>query len=305
MQRFIVHRFLQGILVVIAVMLIVFTLSRLTGDPVYLILGDEAYTEDIEALRERLGLDKPLIVQLGVWMGNLVQGDAGTSIKYKEPVFTLFFRALPNTMKLAGVSVVIALVAAIPLGVIAAVKRGTFIDSAAAGVAVFGLATPNFWIALVLMFIFSVQLGWLPVARMGGPSHYVLPAIALGTALMAGVMRLVRSSMLEVLDSEYVKLARIKGLSEGAVYWRHCLRNALIPVLTLTGLMMAGLVSGALVTETVFAWPGVGRLTYDAVRFRDYELLQASIVIQVMFVVFVNLIVDVLYAVVDPRIRYT
>jgi peptide/nickel transport system permease protein len=305
MQRFIVQRFLQGIIVVIVVMLIVFTLARLTGDPVYLILGDEAFTEDIERLRERLGLDKPLIVQMAIWLGNLAKGDAGNSIKYNEPVLTLFFRALPNTLKLAGVSIVVALVAAVPLGVIAAVKRGTFIDRFATGVAVFGLATPNFWIALVLMYIFSVQLGWLPVARMGGPSHYVLPSIALGTALMAGVMRLVRSSMLEVLDSEFVKLARIKGLSEPIVYWRHCLRNALIPVLTLAGLLMSILVTGAIVIETVFAWPGVGRLTFDAVRFRDYELLQATIVIQTMFVIFVNLLVDVLYAVIDPRIRYT
>mgnify|MGYP001572558799 CR=1 FL=1 len=304
MQRYVMRRLLASAATVVVVVLMVFVLSRATGDPTYMILGDDATSEDIVALRQRLGLDKPLIAQLGIWVWNVLHGNAGDSLKFNEPVVKLYLSALPNTMKLAGVAILGALLVAIPLGVIAAVKRASIIDRAAASVAVLGMAAPSFWIGIVLIYLFSVQLGWLPTSRMGGPDHYVLPAIAMGASMMAGVMRLVRSSMLEVLDSEFVKLARIKGLTEARVYWRHSLRNALIPVLTLTGVLMGYLVAGAIVVETVFAWPGVGRLTYSAVWFRDYELLQFAVTIKVVFVVMINLVVDVLYAFVDPRIRY-
>jgi peptide/nickel transport system permease protein len=179
------------------------------------------------------------------------------------------------------------------------------LDKLAGGVAVFGIATPNFWLGIVLIYIFSVHLGWLPSARMGSFAHYVLPTFTLGTFLVAGFMRLIRSSMLEVLDSEFVKLARLKGLSEFVVVMKHCLRNALIPVLTLFGVFLATLVTGAIVTETVFAWPGVGRLTFEAVLFRDYPLLQAVVILDAVLVLFVTLVVDILYAYVDPRIRYS
>jgi peptide/nickel transport system permease protein len=193
---------------------------------------------------------------------------------------------------------------AIPLGLLAAVYRGTVVDRITGVIAVLGIATPSFWLGVVLIYVFSVKLGWLPSARMGGPAHYILPIITLSGFLVAGMTRLVRSSVLEVLDTEFVKLARIKGLSEFVVIWKHCLRNALIPVVTLFGVFFALMVTGAIVTETVFAWPGVGRLTYEAVIFRDYPLLQAVILLQATIVLGVNLGVDILYAYLDPRVRY-
>jgi peptide/nickel transport system permease protein len=200
---------------------------------------------------------------------------------------------------------IVAILMAIPLGILSALRRGSIIDKVSGTIAVLGIATPNFWLGILLIYVFSVQLGWLPSARMGGFSHYVLPTITLGTFLVAGFMRLIRSSMLEILDSEFVKLARIKGVSEFVVVWKHCLRNALIPVLTLWGVFMGGLVTGAIVTETVFAWPGIGRLTYEAVIFRDFPLLQAVIIMDAVLVLFINLLVDILYAYIDPRIRYS
>ena len=197
----------------------------------------------------------------------------------------------------------LAISVGIPLGVVAALNRGNFLDRAAGAVAVMGIATPSFWLGIVLIFVFSVQLGWLPSGRMGGPEHYVLPVITLAAFLVAGSMRLVRSSMLEAMDSEFVKLARIKGLREGVVIWKHCLRNALIPVMTLWGVFVGNLITGAIIVETVFAWPGVGRLTYEAVIYRDFPLLQACIILKAMLILVVNLAVDILYAYVDPRIR--
>ncbi len=198
-----------------------------------------------------------------------------------------------------------AMIIGVPLGVLAALNRGNFIDRLAGGVAVIGVATPNFWLGILLIFIFSVELGWLPSGRMGGPEHYVLPVVTMGLFLVAGFMRLVRSSMLEIMDSEFIKLARIKGLSETVVIWKHCLRNALIPVLTLWGVFVGNLVTGSIVAETVFAWPGVGRLTYEAVIFRDFPLLQAVVILHAVMILAVNLMVDILYAYVDPRIRLT
>ena len=198
---------------------------------------------------------------------------------------------------------IIALLLAIPLGIASAIYRGGFLDRISSGVAVLGIATPNFWLGILMIYFFSVQLGWLPSGRMGGPANYVMPTITLGTFFVAGFMRLIRSSMLEILDSEFVKMARIKGLDESRVIWKHCLRNALIPVLSLWGVFMGGLITGAIVTETVFAWPGIGRLTYEAVIFRDFPLLQAVIIMDAVLIVFINLVVDILYAYVDPRIR--
>lgn len=304
MQRYITLRLGQGVLVVGIVVILVFLLARATGDPAYLILGDEARPEDVQRLRERLGLDRPMLVQLGDYLRKLAIGDMGVSIRYQRPALQLYLEALPNTLGLAGISVVVALATAIPLGVLSAVKRGTFIDRAATVISVLGLAMPTFWLAIMLIYVFGMQLNWLPAGLQGGPSHYVLPVVAMSTGAMAAVTRVVRSSMLDVLDSEYVKLARIKGSADSVIYWRHAFRNAVIPVLTLSGLLLSVLVTGAIVTETVFAWPGVGRLTFQAVQYRDYELLQATIVVTTAFIVLVNLVVDVLYAFVDPRIRY-
>jgi peptide/nickel transport system permease protein len=232
-----------------------------------------------------------------------LHGDLGTSIRMRQPAVEAFFSRLPNTLAIIPWALLLAMCVGIPLGVIAALNRGNMIDRAAGTVAVLGIAMPSFWLGILLIYVFSVELGWLPSGRMGGPEHYVLPVITLGAFLVAGFMRLVRSSMLEVMESEFVKLARIKGLSESVVIWKHCLRNALIPVLTLWGVFVGNLITGAIVTETVFAWPGIGRLTYEAVIFRDFPLLQAVIILKAILILSINLVVDILYAYVDPRIR--
>jgi peptide/nickel transport system permease protein len=304
MQRYIVHRFLQGVVLLFCVAIIVFAMGRLTGNPVDLMLPEDASAEDRDHLMRVLGLDRPYYEQLYLFLAGAIRGDLGQSIRYRQSAVELFFERLPNTLKLVPLAIGISVIMAVPLGVLSAIYRGSLIDRLAGILAVIGIATPNFWLGIGLIYIFSVQLGLLPSARMGGLSHYILPAATLGTFAVAGMMRLVRSSMLEVMDSEFVKLARIKGLSERAVIWKHCLRNAMIPVLSLFGVFVALLVTGAIVTETVFAWPGIGRLTYEAVIFRDYPLLQAVILLDAVIVLVVNLVVDVMYAYVDPRIRY-
>ena len=276
----------------------------MTGNPADLLLREDATQEDRAHLLKALGLDRPTHEQLLVFLAGAVRGDLGQSIRYRKPAVDVFFERLPNTLTLVPLALFGAVIIAIPLGMLSAVYRGTLLDRAANAVAVLGIATPSFLLGIVLIYVFSIELGWLPSARMGSPAHYVLPAITLGAFLVAGMTRLVRSSVLEVLDSEFVKLARIKGVSESTVLWKHCLRNALIPVVTLFGVLFALLVTGAIVTETVFAWPGVGRLTYEAVIFRDYPLLQAIILLKAVIVLGVNLVVDVLYAYLDPRVRY-
>jgi peptide/nickel transport system permease protein len=304
MQRYILRRLLQGALLLVVLALVVFTLARVTGNPADLLLPEDATRDDRAHLLRALGLDRPLPEQLGLFLGGALRGDLGQSIRYRRPAVELFFERLPNTLMLVPLAMAGALVVAIPLGVLAALYRGTLIDRLCNAIAVLGIATPSFWLGIVLIYIFSIKLGWLPSARMGGPEHYILPALTLGAFLVAGMMRLVRSSLLEVLDSEFVRLARIKGLSEMVVVWKHSLRNALIPVVTLFGVFFALLVTGAIVTETVFAWPGVGRLTYEAVIFRDYPLLQAVILLKAIIVLGVNLAIDILYAYLDPRVRY-
>src|SRR5499425_3342151 len=304
MGGFIARRLLQGLVLLVLVATVVFFLGRLTGNPVDLMVPEDATAEDRARLIEALGLEGSLFTQYVAFMGSAVQGDLGTSLRMRQPAVDVFFSRLPNTLAIIPWALLLAMVVGIPLGVVAALNRGRFLDRAAGTVAVLGIATPSFWLGIVLIFLFSVELGWLPSGRMGGPEHYVLPVITLGAFLTAGFMRLVRSSMLEVMGSEFVKLARIKGLSETVVIWKHCLRNALIPVVTLFGVFFALLVTGAIVTETVFAWPGVGRLTYEAVIFRDYPLLQAVILLKAIIVLGVNLAVDVLYAYLDPRVRY-
>jgi peptide/nickel transport system permease protein len=304
MQRYVIRRLLQSVVVLVVLALVVFALARVTGNPADLLLPEDATIEDREHLLHALGLDQPVHVQLRVFLTGALRGDLGTSIRYRQPAVDVFFERLPNTLTLVPLALATAVIVAIPLGLLAAVHRGTIIDRISGTLAVLGIATPSFWLGVVLIYVFSVKLGWLPSARMGGPEHYVLPVITLSGFLVAGMTRLVRSSVLEVLDTEFVKLARIKGLSEMVVIWKHCLRNALIPVVTLFGVFFALMVTGAIVTETVFAWPGVGRLTYEAVIFRDYPLLQAVILLQATIVLCVNLAVDILYAYLDPRVRY-
>jgi ABC-type dipeptide/oligopeptide/nickel transport system permease component len=303
-QRFILRRVAQSVLLLFVLALIIFALARVSGNPADLLLREDATQEDRAHLLRALGLDRPVHEQLYLFLAGAVRGDLGESIRYRKPAAEVFFERLPNTLQLLPLAMVGALVVAIPLGVLAAVYRGTIVDKISGAVAVLGIATPSFWLGIVLIYVFSIKLGLLPSSRMGGPSHYVLPAITLGLFLVAGMMRLVRSSLLEVMGSEFVKLARLKGLSQTVVIWKHCLRNALIPVTTLFGVYFALLITGAIVTETVFAWPGVGRLTYEAVIFRDYPLLQAVILLKGVIVLGVNLGVDILYAYLDPRVRY-
>ena len=304
MRRFVLRRLAQSVVLLFVLALIIFALARVSGNPADLLLREDATQEDRAHFLHALGLDRPVHEQLYLFLGGLLRGDLGESIRYRKPAAEVFFERLPNTLQLLPLAMVGALVIAIPLGVLAAVYRGTIIDRISSGIAVVGIATPSFWLGIVLIYVFSIKLGLLPSSRMGGPSHYVLPAITLGLFLVAGMMRLVRSSLLEVMGSEFVKLARLKGLSQTVVIWKHCLRNALIPVTTLFGVYFALLITGAIVTETVFAWPGVGRLTYEAVIFRDYPLLQAVILLKAIIVLGVNLGVDILYAYLDPRVRY-
>jgi len=303
MGGFIARRLLQGLVLLVLVATVVFFLGRLTGNPVDLMLPEDATGEDRARLIRALGLDGSLLRQYLTFIGSALQGDLGTSLRMRQPAVDVFLSRLPNTLAIIPWALLLAMLVGIPLGVVAALNRGRFLDRAAGTIAVLGIATPSFWLGIVLIFFFSVELGWLPSGRMGGPAHYVLPVITLSSFLTAGFMRLTRSSMLEVLESEYVKLARIKGLSESVVIWKHCLRNALIPVLTLWGVFVGNLITGAIVTETVFAWPGVGRLTYEAVIYRDFPLLQAVIILKAILILCINLVVDILYAYVDPRIR--
>jgi peptide/nickel transport system permease protein len=303
-QRYIVRRLLQSVLALLAISLLVFLMSRMTGDPTMLMLPDDASPEDIAQLRRALGLDQPLTVQYWVFLSKAVQGDLGRSIKGQMPVTEMLTERLPNSLKLAAVAMGVAVLMAFPLGVVAAVKRGTAFDTVANIVAVLGQSLPQFWVGIVLIQIFAVRLRWLPVAGVGTLWHYVLPAFTLGWFVVAGMMRLLRSSMLDILGSEFVKLARIKGVPETAVIWKHALRNAMIPVLTFGAVYLAILVTGAILVETVFAWPGIGQLIYQGIVFRDFPVVQAVVLLTAGLVIAVNMLVDILYAYLDPRIRY-
>jgi peptide/nickel transport system permease protein len=305
MQRYLVKRIAQSLVTLVVLSVIIFCLTRFTGDPILLMLPDDASAEDIAQLRTALGLDKPLPVQYWRFISRAVRGDFGRSIKGQMPVIDMIMDRLPNSVKLGLVSLGITLIIAIPLGVMAAVNKRTAIDSFANIVAVLGQSLPQFWVGIVLIQVFAVQLRLLPVAGTGSVYHYILPAFTLGWFLVAGIMRLLRSSMLEVLDSEFVKLARIKGLSARAVIWKHALKNAVIPVLTYAAIYLAILITGAILVETVFAWPGLGQLIYQGIVYRDFPVVQAVIMLTALVVVTVNLLVDIAYAYIDPRIRYS
>lgn len=305
MQRYVLRRFLQGVITILVIAILIFALARLTGNPLDLMLPDDAKPEQRAHMAQILGLDRPYYVQLYYFLSGAVRGDFGESIRYGKSATALFLERLPNSMRLILPSFGLALAVGIPLGVLSAVRRRSLLDRISTGIAVLGVAAPSFWIGLVLIYVLAVGLHLLPTSRMGGPSHYVLPVITLGIYFVAGITRLTRSSMLDVLDSDFVKLARIKGVSERAVIWRHGLRNALIPVVGFTGMYFGLSLTGAIVVETVFAWPGVGQLTYQSVLFRDYPVLQAAIILKGAFILIVNLLVDILYAYLDPRIRYS
>lgn len=306
MHRFILDRLLQSFITLFVVSLFVFGLARLTGNPLDVLLDVTASQEDRERVSHQLGLDQPVYVQYGLFLFTLAQGDLGRSLRTREPVTSMLAERAPKTLELVALATLLALVIAIPLGVLAASHKDTGWDAGARLLALFGQSVPSFWAANVLILVFAVELGWLPVGRMGGPEHFVLPVVttALFGFMLAGAVRLLRSSMLDVLDSEFIKFARIKGLSERAVIWKHGLRNALIPLVTFVGFYFGILMGGSVVVESVFAWPGLGRLAYEAVRTRDYPVIQGVVLYVSALILVINLVVDILYAYIDPRIRY-
>src|SRR5215467_13817374 len=304
MKRFIVRRIGYALLSVVVLSLTIFVFVRLTGDPAVLLVEPGASKGDIEAVRTDLGLDRPLFVQYALFVKGLVRGDFGRSFYYRTPVLDLYLERLPNSLLLALVAMAFSLAIGIPSGILAAVRVNGWWDSAGKLFALLGLSMPSFWVGLLLILFFSVYLGWLPSSGSGTPWHVLMPAFALGWYFAAAHMRLTRSSMLEVLGSEYVKLARLKGLPEMRVIAKHAFKNALIPVLTLAGINLVIMVNVAVVVETVFAWPGVGRLLYEGIAFRDFPVVQAVVLLGGAMIIVVNLAIDILYAVIDPRIRF-
>jgi peptide/nickel transport system permease protein len=283
---------------------VVFALARATGDPLSLILPMSATEEDYANARRYLGLDRPYLEQYLSFVRQAVTGDFGMSLRARRPVSELIGERLPNSLRLAAFAMSVSLALAFPLGIVAAVKKGTGVDRLAQVIAVLGQSLPTFWLAIVLVEIVAGRLQWLPAGGIEGFTSYILPGFTLGWFVVAGLMRLLRSGMLEVLDSEYVKLARVKGVSERRVVWLHALKNALIPVVTFAGIYFSILVTTAIVVETVFAWPGLGRLAYEGISARDFPVIQAVVLTTAVIVVAVNLGVDCLYAVIDPRIRH-
>jgi peptide/nickel transport system permease protein len=304
MQRFILIRFLQAILALWAVSVIVFGMARITGNPLDTLLSFDATDEQRAAVEAYWGLDKSLVEQYLTFVGKALTGDFGQSFKWREPVMDLVKVRFVKTLALAGLAMAVATAIAIPIGIMSAVSRGSPLDFAGKVIALLGQSTPPFWLGLMLMWIFAVNLGLLPTTGTGGIKSYILPASALGLFWVAAMMRLIRSAMLDELDSEYVKLARVKGLAEWKVIWKHVLRNAAITPLTYSGIILGSLLLGSVSIETVFAWPGLGALAFDAVSARDYPLVQAIVMVFAVLFIMVNFLVDILYAYLDPRIRY-
>lgn len=304
MPVFILSRLFSAALVLVGVSCLVFLLIHLVpGDPVEVMLGEAAQPADREALRHALGLDQGLLTQLLHYFNALLHLDLGTSLQSKRPITELLWERIPATAELAGAALVVAVVIALPLGVIAAVRKDSPWDYGAMTVSMLGVSIPNFWLGPILILVFSVWLGWLPVSGREQPDSIILPAVTLGTALAAVLSRMVRSSLLEVLHEDYIRTARAKGLSGRVVIWRHGLGNALLPVVTVLGLQLGVLLGGAVVTEMVFSWPGLGELTIESIQRRDYPVVQACVLLISTSYVVVNTLTDVVYGWLDPRVR--
>ena len=304
MQRYLIFRFGQSIIALIGVSMLVFFLTRLSGNVLDLMLPIEATPEDFERVEKAWGLDKPMVVQYGIYVRNVLKGDWGESWKWGSGALEIVLEKFPATVQLAAFTLAISTFLGLSIGMLVATKKDTPFDWGGKIIALLGQSLPSFWLGIVLMWVFAVLLGWLPTSGRGGLDHMIMPAITLGWFNVAALMRLTRSAMLEVLDSEYVKLARIKGLPEWKVIWKHCLRNAAIAPLTYFGLVAGFLLTGSVVTETVFAWPGTGLLAVEAVQARDYQVVQAVVLFMAGIFIVSNLVVDILYAYLDPRIRY-
>jgi peptide/nickel transport system permease protein len=304
MARYLVGRALQTVLSMLVVVSIVFVLTRLSGNPIYLLLDVNATQHDQEILTRHLGLDKPLPVQYGIYVMNVAAGDFGSSIISRRPVVEHIWERLPATVELGFVAMFMSILIGVPLGMYSAVSRGGALDTGARVFAVLGQSMPTFWLGLMLILFFGVVLGVLPAGGRGGLLHLVLPAFTLGYFTSAAILRLTRSAMLEVLGSEYIKFARLKGLHEQVVLWKHGLRNALLPVVTFAVLLFVQFLGGAVVTETVFAWPGLGRLILESITTRDYPVVQAGVLVLSALYLTGNLFVDLLYSYLNPRIRH-
>jgi len=303
MAQFILRRTIYAIITLFILSLTIFVAIRLTGDPVTLLAEPGAREEDLARVRTAWGLDQPWPVQYFAFAKNVFTGELGQSFNYQMPVSTLYFKRLPNSLELAAAATLISFVIGIPAGLISAVRVNSGWDNAGKVVALFGLAVPGFWLGLVMILVFSVWLQWLPTSGQGDWRHLIMPSVALGWYFAASLLRLTRSSMLEVLRSEYIKLARLKGLPGYAVIAIHAFKNALIPVLTLAGVNLVVMINAAVIIEVIFAWPGIGRLLYEGIFQRDFPLVQGVVMEAGIMIVAINLIIDVLYAYIDPRIR--
>jgi peptide/nickel transport system permease protein len=304
-MRFIARRLLLTVPVLFGVATLVFSLIHLVpGDPVEAMLGESASRQDVANLRQQLGLDRPLYVQYGAFLRGAVSGDLGRSLRTGQRVTAAIAERMPATVELAMAAMLFAVVVAVPLGIAAAVRAGTAIDHGATTLALIGISIPGFWLGPVLAILFAVELGWLPVSGRGTPAHLVLPAITLGAPLAAVLARMTRASLLEELHEQYVLAARARGVSLTRAVLRHAFRNSLIPIVTVLGLQVGAVLTGAVITETIFAWPGVGRLLIQSITFRDYPLVQGCILLIAAAYVGVNLLTDVVYGLLDPRIRY-
>ena len=303
MSVYLLRRLAQSVLVLLGVSFVVFFILYLTGDPALLLLPPDATAEDIRKFREAMGFNDPFIVQYGRFLGGALRGDFGQSVRHGEPAFPLVLERLPATFQLSGAALLVALALAIPAGVLSAVRRNTVTDYVATVVALLGQSMPTFWLGIMLILVFSVQFNWLPSSGRGGLEHLVLPAVTLGLFTTARITRLTRSGMLEVLNQDYIRTARAKGVSGRPVVWKHAFKNAAIPIVTIVGIELGTLLGGSVITETIFAWPGVGRLSVQAIYNRDYPVVQAAVFLLASTFVLVNLIVDLLYTYLDPRIR--
>jgi peptide/nickel transport system permease protein len=303
MRRYVLARLAQSALVVLLSLTAVFGMVRLGGDPVLLFLPMDIQAKDVNEIRQRMGFNDPLVVQYGRFMTGAVRGDFGESLRYRRDAFGLVLERLPATLLLAGAAMALTLVAAVPLGVVTAVRRDTLVDHVGTLATVLGQATPGFWLGLMLIYLFAVQLRWLPTGGYGTLAQLIMPAVVLAAFYSARVARLTRSAMLEVLGEEYIKTARAKGLAEGRVIAKHTLRNAAIPIVTLAGLEAGQLLGGAVITETIFAWPGLGRLTVQALLNRDFPVVMAAVSFTSVVYTLMNLGVDLAYGWLDPRVR--
>ncbi len=303
MLEFVARRLLHTALVTVGVVTLVFVALRLSGDPAASMLPGDASVDELRDLRHALGLDRSVPVQYVAFLRDAVRGDFGESIRHQQPAFGLVLERLPATLELAFAALLLAVVVALPLGIVAALYRGRVVDVVAMGFAVVGQATPYFWMGIMLILVVSVELAWLPTSGRGDWRHLILPAVTLGTHFAAAIARLTRTAMLEVLGQKFVTTARAKGLGERRVVLAHALKNAAVPVVTLVGLQFGTLLGGAVVTETIFAWPGVGRLAVQSIFVRDYPVVQAGVLVLALVFVALNLLVDLLYGALDPRIR--